>query len=539
MNGADTGVRGDGESSPSPERLRRRTARGLGWMGLSSLVQAVLQLAVLAVLARLVEPEDFGLVAGALIAVNLTTVLAESGIGAALVQRLELTRDHVRVGFTLTLLLGITCWGVLTLVAPQIEAFLRLPGLAPILAAMALVFVVNSLSLGNYLLARRLDFRRLAIAETAAYAVGYGGVAIAFAVAGAGAWSIVAGQLGQAAVRVVLVTCFAPHSVVPSLRRGPLRDLVAFGGGFTIGRVALWASSQVDNLVVGRYLGAQALGFYGRAYQLVQMPANLLGQVANEVLFPAMAAVQDRRAVLRSVFLTGMGALAAVALPLSVVAAVTADGLVLLLLGDEWLPLSAAFTVIIFGLLFRTSSKLTDALAKATGAVYRRAWRSIVFALLVFAGAFVGQEHGLRGVAVGVLCAMAVNYLLTCHLALALVSSTWADLARAHVAAAALSVACGSSALLVERGLAAVGLGPVVRLPVVWAAALAVALVVLRLAGRSPLLRGVRDLVRELLGYLPARLTRGAVRVLGAGYAPPPRDRDPDRERSGPAGEPT
>lgn len=525
MSTADVGVSGNDGSSGSPGRLRARTARGVGWMGLSSLVQAVLQLAVLAVLARLVEPEDFGLVAGALIAVNLTTVLAESGIGAAIVQRLELTRDHVRVGFTLTVLLGVTCWGVLTLVSPQIETFLRLPGLAPILAVMALVFVVNSLSLGNYLLARRMDFGRLAVAETVAYAVGYGGIAIAFAVAGFGAWSIVAGQLGQAVVRIVLVTCFAPHSVVPSLRRGPLRDLVAYGGGYTIGRIALWASSQVDNLVVGRYLGAQALGFYGRAYQLVQMPANLLGQVANEVLFPAMAAVQHRRPALRLVFLTGMGALAAGALPLSIVAAVTAEGLVRLLLGAEWLPLSVAFTVIIFGLLFRTSSKLTDALAKATGAVYRRAWRSVVFALLVFAGAFVGQEHGLRGVAIGVLAAMGANYLLTCHLGLALVSSTWADLARAYVAAGALSVACGSSALLVERVLAAAGLGAVARLPVVWAVAFAAALVVVRLAGWLPALRGVRDLVRDLLNYLPGRLTRAAVRVLGTGYGPLPRER--------------
>jgi PST family polysaccharide transporter len=504
-------------------------------MGLSSIVQAVLQLAVLAVLARLVEPQDFGLVAGALIAVNFTAVLADSGVGAALIQRRELTRNHVRVGFTLSVLLGVTCWAVLTLLSPEIEAFLRLPGLASILAVLAVVFVVNSLSMGNFLLARRMDFARLAIAETLAYAVGYGGMAIAFAVAGFGPWSIVAGHLGQAVVLFVLVTCFAPHSVVPSLRRGPLRDLLAFGGGYSIGRIALFASSQVDNVVVGRYLGAQALGFYGRAYQLVQTPANLLGQLANEVLFPAMAAVQDRRPVLRSVFLAGMGVLAAVALPLSLVAAVTADGLVRLLLGAEWLPLSAAFTVIVFGLVFRTSSKLTDALAKATGAVYRRAWRGIVFALLVFAGAFAGQEHGLRGVAIGVLAAMGVNYMLTCHLALALVSARWRDLARAYRAAAAFSVACGSSALLAERVLTTAGLGAVARLPVVWTLALAAALLLLRLAGRVPFLECVRDLVRDVLSYLPGRLTRTAMRFLGPGYGPPP----PDRERPAPVGDAT
>lgn len=488
-------------------------------MGLSTALQAFLQVLVLAVLARLLDPKQFGLVSGAIIAVYFTTVLAESGVGAAIVQRRELTRDHVRVGFTVSVVLGVLCWAVLALMAPGLEDLLRLPGLTPVLRVVAVILIINNLTVGDYLLARRLQFGRLALAESTAYAVGYGGVAISLAFFGFGAWSIVGGQLGQSAVRLLMLTCLAPHSVVPLARRGPLRDLLGYGGGYSIGRIANWAASQMDNLVVSRYLGAAALGLYGRAYQLVQMPANLVGQVANEVLFPAMASVQDDRATLRRVFTLTIATMAALALPISLVAAITSKGLVRLLLGEDWLPLRAAFDVIIFGLLFRTSSKLTDSMAKATGAVYRRAWRAIVFAVCVFTGAIVGQHWGLHGVAVGVLIALGVNYLLTCHLCLTLVDMRWRELLAAHLPAVLLSLVAGGVALGAEQGLQAVGMPSLPRLLVVWGLAVVACLVLIRLSGRSRGLRSLALLIGQLLGYLPKRAARAVRRMLGPGFA--------------------
>lgn len=507
---------GDGHSR---RQLRRRTARGVGWMGLSTGLQAFLQVLVLAVLARLLDPKQFGLVAGAIIAVYFTTVLAESGVGAAIVQRRELTRDHVRVGFTVSVVLGVACWAVLALLAPGLEDLLRLPGLTAVLRVVAVVLIVNNLTVGDYLLARRLQFGRLALAESLAYAVGYGGVAICLAFFGFGAWSIVGGQLGQSAVRLLMLTGLAPHSVVPLVKRGPLRDLLGYGGGYSIGRIASWAASQMDNLVVSRYLGAAALGLYGRAYQLVQMPANLVGQVANEVLFPAMASVQDDRATLRRVFALAIGAMAALALPISLVAAVTSKGLVRLLLGEGWLPLRAAFDVIIFGLLFRTSSKLTDSMAKATGAVYRRAWRAIVFAVCVFTGALVGQHWGLHGVAVGVLIALGINYVLTCHLCMSLVDMRWRELLMAHVPAVLLSLVAGGVALGAEQGLQAAGTPSVPRLLAVWGLAVLACLALIRLSGTARALHSLALLVGQLLGYLPKRATRPVRRMLGSGFA--------------------
>jgi O-antigen/teichoic acid export membrane protein len=203
-----------------------------------------------------------------------------------------------------------------------------------------------------------------------------------------------------------------------------------------------------------------------------------------------------------------------------VVAAVTSRPLVLVLLGRDWLPLRAAFDVIIFGLLFRTSSKLTDSLMKARGAVYRRGWRGIVFAVSVFVGAYVGQHWGLHGVAVGVLIALALNYLLTNQLCLVLTGLGWRDFAVAHVPALVLSVVGGVVAFVVDRVVATAHPAPVLHLLPVWVAAVVADLVLVRVAWRGGPLGSLAELVATLHGFLAGRPARAVARLLGPGYAP-------------------
>jgi O-antigen/teichoic acid export membrane protein len=497
--------------------LQKRTVRGMAIMGLSFTVQTVLQIGFIAVLMRLVTPAQYGLVTGSLVAVFFTTLLAESGIGAAIVQRRELTRDHVRVGYTLSVALGLICWGLLAALAPWVAAALNLPQLTPYVRVVALIFVLNNLTLSDYILARRLQFGRLAIAESVAYGVGYGAVAIWLAVDGYGAWAIVWGQVAQSGLRTLLVWCFAPHPVRPLFRRREARELLGYGSGHTLGRVAFYVASQGDNFVVARTLGAAALGLYGRAYQMVDLAATLFGQVTNEVLFPAMATVQDNIATLRRVFRTGVASLALIALPVSIVAAVTSRQLVLLLLGPHWLPLRDAFDVIVFGMLFRTSTKLSDSLARATGAVYRRAWRTIVFAAAVVSGSLIGQFWGIRGVSYGVLAALFANYLLMSQLSMRLTETTWRQFAADHLPALIVTVVAGADALVVEHLLTAARLPGALVFFAVWLSAIAAALLIVRVAPQRA--QSLARLISSLAALAHGRPSAVVARLIGPGYS--------------------
>jgi PST family polysaccharide transporter len=501
-----------------PGQLSRRTMRGMWFMGASAVTQAGLGILFVGVLAHLIRPGQYGLATGALVAVSLTTILAESGIGSAIVQRKDLHPIHIRIGWTLSVLIGVVCWAVLALLAPAVSSLLRLDGLTPILRVVALIFVINSLTLGNYLLARRLHFGRLALAECTAYAVGYGAVASVLAWRGYGAWALVGGQLGQAVVLNVMSFIFAPHSLVPAFRRQPAKELMAYGTGHTLARFGQWGSVNADDIIVSRFLGQASLGLYGRAYQLVNMPAILFGQVANDVLFPAMSAVQDQRERLRRVFRIGIGFLAGVSLPITAVAVVTSKPLVLLLLGRDWLPLRDAFDVIVFGMLFRTSVKISESLARATGAVYRRAWRTWLFTGLVVAGALAGTPWGLHGVAFGVLGALFANYLLMSHLGMTITGMSWSEFARAHVPGLIVALVAGVTAYAAKVGLHALHLGGWTQLIGIWLVAFVAAWIAVRVAPRTRGLGSLAMLCADLLSFFSGRQGRIARRLVGLHY---------------------
>ena len=430
------------EASPtgaSPS-LGQRTLGGMLWMSVGVVGQVVVQVIVLAILARHVSPAEFGVAAAALVVLALSVIFADAGLGPALVQRKNLRTDHIRVAFTVSVVLGLTVWLLLIAGSTAIAGLFEMPRLGPVLRVIGAVFFLRSLTVSDHLLQRKLDFRRLTAVELAALVLGYGVVSIVLAGSGAGVWAIVWGYVAQAGLRTTLLWFVSPHPFMPSLARQPFNELLRFGAALAVAQLAAVVATQGDNFIVGRWLGAYALGLYGRAYQLMTMPALLFGRVANQVLFPAMASVQDDKVRLRKAYTVGVAVIAVLTLPLSVLLAVSGREVVLVLLGSEWLPLMSAFNVLVFCMLFRTSHKVSDCLALATGAVYRRATRQWIYAVLVVLGALIGQRWGLLGVAIGIGVALALNFLLMAQLSLALIEMSWRRFVGAHVPAVFLSV---------------------------------------------------------------------------------------------------
>lgn len=472
--------------------------------------QVVVQVIVLAVLARQLSPAEFGVAAAALVVLALSIIFADAGLGPALVQRKNLRTDHIRVAFTVTVILGLTVWLLLIAAAPAIAGLFEIPRLAPVLRVIGAVFFLRSLTVSDHLLQRQLDFRRLAAVELAALVLGYGIVAIVLAVAGAGVWAIVWGHVALAGLRTALLWFVSPHPFLPSLARQPLSELLRFGAALVVAKIAGVVATQGDTFIVGRWLGPHTLGLYGRAYQLMAMPALLFGHVATQVLFPAMAAVQDDHVRLRKAYYTAVAVIAVLTLPLSVAMAVTAREIVLVLLGSEWLRLLSAFNVLVFCMLFRASHKISDCLALATGAIYRRATRQWVYAGMVVLGTLLGQRWGLLGVAVGLGVALLLNFLFMAQLSLVLIEMSWRQFVGAHVAAVFLSMLVAAVAWPIATMLRGTDAPAAVVLIGTWCAAGLFALIAVRSAPQVP---GMRATV-ALLGDVRMMIGSGSARAL-------------------------
>jgi PST family polysaccharide transporter len=352
---------------------------------------------------------------------------------------------------------------------------------------------------------RELRFRRLAGVEAGAFAAGFIVAGPVLAWRGAGVWALVGALLTQNVLRTAALLARQPHPKRLLLEPRAARELLYFGGGLTLARLGNCLAGQGDNLVVGYWLGPRALGLYTQAYQLMTSPAVLLGQALDRVLFPTMALVQLEPARLARAYRSGAAVCALLVMPASVVLAILAPEIVLVLLGPAWAGVVAPFRLLALGMLFRTSYKLGDSVARATGAVYDRAWRQAVYALAVVAGAWVGQRWGLAGVALGVLAALAANFALMAQLSLRLTGMRWSELGAAHLPALALTVALGAETWALAGWLRGQQTAPLVLL----------AEAALFSSGAGALLcwvlpplflgRDARPLLRALVALVPAR----------------------------------
>ena len=445
--------------------LLQRTLGGFAWLAMSSAVQGLLRIVVVAILARLLTPADFGVVGAALIVVGFADLFSRLGVGPSLVQFPELREAHVQTGFTVAVLLGFVMTGATLGTAPLAARFLDLPNLVPVLGVMAWIFPIKALStVSDSLIQRELSFKRLAGVDVVTYSLGYGGVGIAMALLGFGVWSLAWALLAQAALQAAILLRLQPHTVRPGIEGVALRELMRSGSGFTTATVFNYIATRGDNIVVGRWLGAGALGLYDRAYALMNSSNGVLGTVLNRVLFPSFARVQHDPQQLADAYLRCSSLLALVALPTTLYCVALAPEIVGVALGDQWDAAVPAFQLLSAGVFFRLAYKMCTTVAKGCGELYHNAVIQLVYASIIVGGAVLTVRFGVAGVAASTLLGLFVNYVLLSRLCNRLTGVPWRAVLRGYAPAAVLSAVVGGVCGLGAQIGRADGLGPGVTL---------------------------------------------------------------------------
>ena len=410
-----------GQTPSPPERQTSgRSSAALifsrfAWSGGGFVAKAALTLATLAVLARLLTPTEFGLVAAAWIMVDLVARLAQTSVGHLLMQSGELPAADVDRVFTLAVLLGAGCAGAMWLLAPTIAAASDAASLGQLLQLLAIAPIVASLGVvPAHMLRRELRQPELLGADLAAYAVGYGGVAIALAWGGFGAWAPIIGELVRTAIHTGIVVVLYRGRFRPRLTLRGSTAVAARATGYLLTQASGFVLQSVAALAVWYTLGTAALGYYSRAERLAGLPTQALHNTFFDVAFVATAQRQTRRQHLRWFYLQAAEGLALAALPACLLLAIAAPEVVALLLGEQWPASVRILQVLALAIPMQAWGTLNAATMRGLGRVYGETWRQAAYAGLLVAGAWLGTGHGLVGVAVGVVVAhLAGNLALT------------------------------------------------------------------------------------------------------------------------------
>ena len=400
---------------PVGPSLTARTARGFAWAFTGSVGQAVLQIVATIVLARLLTPEEFGSVAAALLVVGLTQLITQLGVAAALVHRRDLTDRDVAAAFWFSMLLSVVMAASLAGFAPVLNGLVGLPADSTLLPILSIALVLaGAIAVPTGLLQRELRFRPMATVDLLAAGPTLIGVSVTLALLDFGALALAWAEVAAAVVKAVGYLALTRPSVrVDRTAWERLRPMLTFGSGFSLTQVGNWFALNADNLVLANVLGTAPLGLYTRAYNLLSEPANVIGGAADKALFPAMARVRDDGERLRAAYVRTSSLVALVTAPAAVLLFVLAPEVVHVLLGRQWdavIPLVQVFAV---ALLPRTSYKISTSLTRATGAVYRAAWRQWLYAAEVVVFSLVGAHYwGVAGVAVGASVAIVLHFLV-------------------------------------------------------------------------------------------------------------------------------
>lgn len=381
--------------------LKQQSVRGgavaLGGEGL----KFGLRMGATMILARLLAPEDFGVQGMVLTMTGFLSLFKDAGLSLATVQRDAITHEQTSTLFWINVGMGILLAVCSSALAPAVAAFYREPRLQLVVIVSAWAFVFNGFTVQHQaLLRRKMRFVALAIIEISSLLVG-ALVGIAMAALGYGYWALVVMALSIPIVTALGVWLAVPW--VPGLpRRGcGIRSMLDIGGTWTLIGFIVYISYNVEKVLLGRFWGASSLGLYGRAYQLINLPTELLNSSVGTVALPALSRLQRDAERLRRIFLKFYSLVLSLTIPVTFVCALFAEEVVWVVLGPKWsqavLILRALAPTILAFALMNPFSWLLAATARNR--------LSIVTALFVppavIAGILAGLPYGPAGVALG------------------------------------------------------------------------------------------------------------------------------------------
>ena len=382
--------------------LRASVAVGLGWTGGAHWLGVATSTVTTIVVARLLVPADFAVVAAAGALAGVLGVLQESGLGAAVVHHGGEEDRAASTGFFLNLAAATAGLMVCVALTPWLAGFFHIDRPEPLAVAFAPMWLRAWINVPVARLQKALDFRRCAMVE-GAQILCYPAVTIPLALAGTGAWSLVLGQAAATAAGAVAAWALSPWR--PRLAEFDWttgRQLVRYGRPLVWSNVLGMVNDRIDNWVTGRLLGPVALGLYAMSFRLATLPRTGFTFVVSRVLFPTLTVLQGDERRFREAFLRSLHWVAALAMPASAGLALLAPEIVAVALGPRWAGAVTPLRVLSCFALLAALSATTGDVFKATGRSALIFRIGLVHSAALWTGLWLLAPYGIAWVALAV-----------------------------------------------------------------------------------------------------------------------------------------
>lgn len=382
--------------------LMKSATRGVFWSGISQFSTQIYQFIVIIILARLLFPEDFGIIGMAVIFTGLVQTINELGLSAAIIQKKNITDSHLSTSFWISFGLGIILCITTVIISPYIADFFKNELVGPVVSVLSIGFVLGSFSvIHSSLLQKNLEFKKLAITEISAAFIS-GLVSVILALLGFGVWSLVCGSILKNVISVVLLVKVCTWRPSMTFDITSFKELFSFGAHVMGSRFLNFIDSNVDYLLIGKFLSASALGYYTLAYQLSTFPLTKISSIITRVTFPTFSIIQDDNDILRHSYLKVIKYISLVTFPLLAGLIVVAPEFIPIVFGEKWGPMIVPLQILcVAGALKSVGTTVGSILLSKGRADIQFKW-NIFTAIVLPIAILIGIRYGITGVAMAI-----------------------------------------------------------------------------------------------------------------------------------------
>ena len=344
----------------------------------------------------------------------------------------EITEKTKSTAFYISLVFGLVSAITLFLLAPFLASLFQVEDLINILRFCSLMFLLESVSIvSKGILQREMNFLSIVKINLTSFILGYALFGILLAYLDFSYWALIIGTIIQSAIRSFLYYKKASIPFFGKFSKSELKHLLNFGTGFTLARILNYFALQSDNFIISRYQGIEQLGIYGRAYQLMVLPASLIGGALDKVLFSAFSKTGQTKS--KQYFIQGLDLSLLLSTIISSLFYFNNEIIVRIALGNQWGAVNEPFKILSIGLIFRLAYKINISIIRAEGKVYIHALTQFIYFLFVLVGCYYVRDLGFNEIAKVVTFAIILNYLTTLYFAKKFLNIFLKDVLKIHL----------------------------------------------------------------------------------------------------------
>jgi len=410
--------------------LGKTVSSSLKWVAAAKTIGQIITWTITIYVIRILEPEDYGILALAMAVMGLISLINEMGFGSVIVQKTDLAKETIRKIFGLLIVVNSACYVLLYLLSPLAASFFNEPILSPVLQVVGLELLITTLIVvPQGLLTREMKFQYIASIDfirTLSTSIS----TLIFALQGYGVWSLIYGNLIGVSIKTVLLYLAEKDFYKPKFSFTGMKEIVGFGGLVTSERILWFLYSELDVFIIGKFLGKEILGVYSVAKQLAYIPMVKVTQLLSDISFAAFSKIQNDLKEVSYQFLKTARLISIFSFPIFFGMSSVANEIVYLLLGEKWKLAIMPLHLLCLTLPLRMLQSILPTALLGLGKPVLNVKNEFTACVMLSIGLFIGLEWGLLGVCLAWVIVYPIYFLIILRWSLPVLGVKYFDYLR-------------------------------------------------------------------------------------------------------------